>query len=791
MTQMTKMYINPKMKEGRSFATIGVVMDLPDKLDGQYNPQDHENRIQEQWKQADYFNPDTQEKKDLVKDTGGTFSMVLPPPNVTGTLHVGHAMGMTNKDILARYHRMCGDKTLFLPGTDHAAIATQAKVERRLTENEDKDRFDLGREDFLEKVHEFAQNSHDQIIKQVRQLGVSVDWSREAFTLDNTRKQAVRSAFKRMYEAGLIYRGDRVVNWDPHGQTTVSDDEVEHEETEGTLWTFRYSESFPISISTTRPETKFGDTAVAVHPDDKRYQEYIGQQFETEFLGETLQIAVIADKNIDPEYGSGAVGLTPAHASVDWEMARRHDLDLKQVIDEDAEMMDAAGEFANLPVTKARKQIADKLEKDGLLENEKVVTKNLGRAERTGAVIEHLPKKQWFVDVNAKFKIENSKLKNIDDGQEVTLKEIMQTAVESGQVSITPERFEKNYFHWIESLRDWCISRQIWYGHRIPVFYCQDKVHSACKEPIVSTKKINECPHCGGSVRQDEDTLDTWFSSGLWTFSTLGWPASAEAPAGKPDAKPTEPIAGTDLAEFHPTDVLECGKDIIFFWIARMILMSGFLLEDVPFADVYLHGMVKDEDGEKMSKSKGNVLDPADVIDDHGADALRFALVVGTTPGNDSNISEEKIASYRRFANKIWNASKFVLMNTPDNYEHETPEHIPDEYEAYLDQNNELTNQVTEHIEKFQFNLAAEKLYEFFWHTFADEVIEATKDDLYSDEAGPADTKAARYTLYEILSVNLTLLHPFMPHLTEVLWKELPTTDRMLCVSDWPAFDES
>lgn len=746
------------------------VMNLPDKLDGQYNPEDHEGDIQDKWSDADYFNPDTQISENLVSKDADTFSMVLPPPNVTGTLHVGHAMGMTNKDILTRYHRMQGDETLFIPGTDHAAIATQAKVERQLTENEGKDRFDLGRKDFLERVEEFAQDSHDTIVEQVQQLGISVDWSREAFTLDEKRKTAVRTAFKRMHEADLIYQGDRVVNWDPKGQTTVSDDEVEYEETTGTLWTFRYNNDFPIPISTTRPETKFGDTAIGVHPEDDRYNEYIGETLETEFLGEPQEIEVIADPEIDPEYGTGAVGLTPAHAHVDWQMARKHDLPLKQVIDEDGCLMDAAGEFVDQEVSKAREEIVKKLKEGGLLENTETVEKNIRRAERTGAIVEHLPKQQWFIDVNKKFEIKDSKLKNIDDGDEVTCKELLETVIESGQIEITPERFKKNYHHWIDNLRDWCISRQIWYGHRIPVYYCKDEASSVCTEPIVSIDPIEECPHCGSEVKQDEDTLDTWFSSGLWTFSSLGWPKDTQ-----------------ELQKFHPTDVLETGYDILFFWVARMILMTGFLLEDVPFEDVYLHGMVKDEDGEKMSKSLGNVLDPADVIDEHGADALRMALIVGTTPGNDSNISEDKIESYRRFANKIWNASKFVLMNTPEDYKHNRPDDLPDKYEPYLKQLGEVTKDVTEHIEKFQFNLAAEKMYEFFWHEFADEVIEATKDDIYDDEADPADEKAARFVLYEILHTSLRLLHPIMPHLTETLWEALPTTDNMLCVSDWPS----
>lgn len=744
-------------------------MDLSDTLDGQYEPGDHEPDIRSRWQQAEYFNPDTQQQAGFVGADADTFSMVLPPPNVTGTLHVGHAMGITNKDILARWHRMRGDKTLFLPGTDHAAIATQAKVEKQLIEDEGKDRFDLGREEFLKTVEEFAQESHDTIVEQIRQLGASVDWSREAFTLDEARKTAVRTAFKHMYEADLIYQDDRVVNWDPDGQTTVSDDEVEYESTNGTLWTFRYSDDFPIAISTTRPETKFGDTAVAVHPEDERYQKYIGQTLETEFLGQPLQLAVIADKEVDPEFGTGAIGVTPAHSVTDWQLSRRHDLTLRQVIDETRTMINVPDEFAGTSIEDAREQIVDTLEAHSLLEGTESVEQNIGRAERTGAVVEHLPKEQWFVDVHKKFAIEDSQLDEIDDGDEVTLKEILETVIESGQISITPERFEKNYYHWINNLRDWCISRQIWYGHRIPVYYCVDENDPACDEAIVRVAEIEECPYCGGPVEQEEDTLDTWFSSGLWTFSALGWPENTQ-----------------DLQEFHPTNVLETGYDILFFWVARMILMSGFLLEDIPFENVYLHGMVKDEHGDKMSKSKGNVLDPVDVVEDHGADALRMALVVGTTPGNDSNISEEKIKSYRRFANKIWNASKFVLMNVPEDYSHTHPDQLPDQYADYLTELEDLTADIHEHLNKFQFNLAAEKLYEYFWHTFADKIIEASKDDLYSDDASPAAEAAARYVLYEILHTNLRLLHPFMPHLTEVLWGQLPTTDDMLCVSDWP-----
>lgn len=732
-------------------------MEIPKNLDGQYNPTNHESTAQDLWNEAEVFNPDTQPNINTGKEP---FSMVLPPPNVTGTLHAGHAMMVTVQDILARYHRMRGQETLFLPGTDHAAIATQSKVEKQLLEENGQNRFDVGRDDFLEMVERFAQVSHDTIESQLRAMGASLDWTREAFTLDEARETAVRTAFKRMYEAGLIYRGDRVINWDPVGQTTVSDDEVDHVEEKGQFWTFRYEADFPIPISTTRPETKCGDTAIAVHPDDERYSEYVGQTLETNFLGIDLEIQVVADDDIDPEFGTGAVGITPAHSIVDWDLARRHELPLRQVIGEDGKMLDNCSEFAGQTVDEARIAIVEKLEQSGLIEKTEEITKNVGQAERTGATVEHLPKKQWFVDVNKKFKVESSKLKGINDGDEVTLKELMKQAVSSGQISITPDRFEKNYNHWIDNLRDWCISRQIWYGHRIPVWYKD-------KEIYVGTN----APEEDGWV-QDEDTLDTWFSSGLWTFSTLGWPDETQ-----------------DLKRFHPTDVLETGYDILFFWVARMVLMSGFLLSDVPFKNVYLHGMVRDENGEKMSKSLGNVLDPVDVINEDGADALRMALVDGTTPGNDSNISDEKIKKFSKFANKIWNASKFVLMNLPEDYTHDKPATITDEHQVYLNQLDAKTAEITDHIEKFQFNLASEKLYEYFWHVFADEIIEATKGQVYGEDLDEEVKTSALFTLYEILTTSYKLLHPFMPHLTETLWQELPTTEGLLTIMAWPHED--
>ena len=560
-----------------------------------------------------------------------------------------------------------------------------------------------------------------------------------------------------MYEAGLIYRGDRVVNWDPIGGTTVSDDEVEHIETSGQLWTFLYDADFPIPISTTRPETKFGDTAIAVHPEDDRYSEYVGETLTANFLGVELEIQVVADEEIDPDFGTGAVGVTPAHSITDEGLARRHNLLSKQVIGEDGRMTDAAGDMAGKTIENAREAIVEKLDEAALIEETEEITKNVGQAERTGGIVEHLPKKQWFIDVNKTFTLQDSKINGIPSGSEATLKEIMQKAVSSGQISITPDRFEKNYNHWIDNLRDWCISRQIWYGHQIPVWYKDEEIHVGVEAPE------------GDGWSQDPDTLDTWFSSGLWTFSTLGWPDKTE-----------------DFQKYHPTDVLETGYDILFFWIARMVLMSGFLLGDIPFKNVYLHGMVRDESGEKMSKSLGNVLDPVDVIADHGADALRMALVVGTTPGNDSNISDEKIAGQAKFANKIWNATKFVMMNLPESYTHNRPAEITDEHQAYLDELTAKVEDVTKNIEKFQFNLAAEKMYDYFWHTFADEVIEATKGQVYGDDLDEAEKASALFTLYEILSTSLKMLHPFMPHLTETLWQELPDSDGLLTITSWP-----
>jgi len=796
-------------------------MDLPDALDGQYNPTESEDDVYQLWSESDFFNPEACIDAGLVDADADTFSIVLPPPNVTGTLHVGHAAMMAIEDIMVRYHRMQGKRTLWIPGTDHAAIATQSKVERILTQEEGKTRFDLGREDFLKRVERFAQDSHDTIVKQTKKMGASIDWSREAYTLDTQRHHAVRTAFTNMYEEGLIYRGERVVNWDPNGQTTVSDDEVEHEETHGTLYTFRYSNDFPIPIATTRPETKLGDTAVAVHPDDDRYSEYVGETFTIDnFAGETLRIEVVADESIDSEFGTGAVGLTPAHSKTDWRIAERHDLEVKQIINEYAQIENCHDKVDGMSTDEARDYVVSWLKDNELLKDTETVKINKSTAERSGGIIEPLPKRQWFIDVEKTFELKDPNIEGFESGDSVTLKEWMRHVVENENIDILPDRFEKVYFHWIDKLRDWCISRQIWFGHRVPYFVCFDCNKKQIQENFESLASLDEaldestevthqkarellnngkkaivkgidgfvskdaepaCEECSAdNLLQDPDTLDTWFSSGLWTFSTLGWPDDAEAK----DGKPMHPADGTDLDIYHPTNVLETGYDILFFWVARMILMTGYHLEDIPFETVYLHGMVRDENGDKMSKSDGNVIDPLDIIEEYGADALRMSLVVGTGPGNDMNLSEDKAESYKHFANKIWNATKFVLMNLPEDYTHEKPSEIPHADKERIQQLNQTIDEVTENIEAYRFHLAAENIHQYFWHTFADEVIEESKDRIYGED--PTAKRQAQWLLYTILTQSLRMLHPFIPYVTERLWQSIPDTDNLLIVSKWP-----
>lgn len=696
---------------------------IPEKFLKPYNPSETEDRIYQEWEKGGYFTPEK-----INADSKETFSMVLPPPNVTGALHMGSALMLAIEDIMARYARLKGQKTLWIPGTDHAAIATQAVVEKEIQKKEGKSRHDLGREELLKRINEHAASTHDRIVNQMRKLGASLDWSREAFTLDEKRSLAVRTTFKKMYDDGRLARKYRVVNWDPKGQTTISDDEIEYETRKTKLYTFKYSRDIPLTISTTRPETKLGDTAIAVHPDDKRYQKFIGQEFKTIFAGEEITLRVIADKAVDPEFGTGALGVTPAHSMIDWEMAYRQTppLPIKQVIDEFAKMTVGMEGVKGKKVAEAREAVVAWLKREDLLEKEEEIEHNIALAQRTGGVIEPLPKLQWFVLVDA-------------------FREKMKQVVTAGKIKIIPDRFEKIYFHWIDNLRDWCISRQIWYGHRIPVWYKGEEIYVDIEPPK------------GDGWIQDEDTLDTWFSSGLWTFSTLGWPDEKEFAANR---------------QYHPTTVLETGSDILFFWVARMILMSTYLLDEVPFKTVYLHGLVRDTKGRKISKSLGNNIDPIDMITKYGADAVRMSLIVGVGPGNDSKIDEQKIKAYKHFANKIWNVTRFVVTNCPtETWQQPAPPH------PYLEELDKLTADITLDMDNFRYYLAAEKLYHYVWHTLADKIIEEAKKD-----------PGVQTLLPQILTTCLKLLHPFMPFITEEIWSLLPHQEikKPLIAASWP-----
>ncbi len=730
--------------------------ELPEKLTKPYESTQTEERIYSLWAESGFFNPETCIKKGVIKESAEPFTIILPPPNVTGILHMGHAMMITIEDIMIRFARMSGKRTLWLPGTDHAAIATQSKVEKDIYKKEGKSRHDLGREELLRRVEEFAQQSHDTIVSQIKSFGASCDWSREAFTLDKARNHAVNTVFKKMYDDGLIVRKHRIVNWDPKGQTTISDDEIVYEERKAMMYTFKYSKDFPIAISTTRPETKVGDTAVAVHPDDVRYKEFVGKEYHVNFCGVPLHVKIIADKDVDPAFGTGALGVTPAHSQIDWEMAERHNLPVIQVINEFSKMMVEPENLKGKKTTEAREVIVSWLRNEGLLTKEEEIAQNVSTAERTGGIVEPLPKLQWWVAVNKPFTLPHSNIPGIESGSQTTLKEIMKASVAGKAIGIIPEHFEKTYFHWIENLRDWCISRQIWYGHRIPVWYREEEVYCGVTAPL------------GDGWEQDQDTLDTWFSSSLWTFSTLGWPEKTD-----------------DLKIYHPTNVLETGYEILFFWVARMILMSGYVLGDIPFHTVYLHGTVRDAQGRKMSKSLGNGIDPIDIAKKFGADAGRMALVVGNTPGTDSRISEDKVKAYKHFCNKIWNATRFVLSNIGDTTLDTPKPNLGARDEAIITELNAAIESISGHLENQRLHLASEELYHYFWHTFADVIIEEMKPRLTTSESD--DQKAAQWVLLHILATNLKMLHPFIPFITEELWGMLPKESKsLLIVEPWP-----
>ncbi len=993
---------------------------IPEKFLKPYDSSETEARVYKLWEESGFFNPDNLPVASDNPNSAKSFTIVMPPPNVTGVLHMGHALGLTLQDIIIRYKRMRGFRTLWIPGTDHAAIATQSKVEKEIKKNEDKSRHDLGREEMLRRIDAFAKDSHDTIVSQIKVMGASCDWSREAFTLDVTRSRAVNTMFKKMYDDGLIYRGNRIVNWDPKGQTTIADDEIVYEERKAKLYTFKYSKDFPISISTTRPETKVGDVAVAVHPDDARYKEFVGKTYEiADFCGVPLSIKIVADESVEKGFGTGALGVTPAHSEIDWEIADRHDLPRLQVISELAKMTVGDERLKGKKVSEAREIIVEWLRAEGLLEKEEEVSQNVATAERTGGIIEPLPKLQWFINVNAKFKLQNSKLKGLETGMEVSLKEIMKNAVSSRQVAILPEHFDKTYFHWIENLRDWCISRQIWYGHRVPVWYClhckkqyvnletgakiyltrhgetdsnkegriagsidlplnqtgteqamvaaqklknenidyiicsnliraketaeiiqkeiggeiiidpelrereygvvegmygkdikplktyqyegkpengesykevEERIHNAFvshrkkfegknilvvshggalrtlmkrlldldpmemlartaikNADVIQIEISKPCENCKNDIfEQDPDTLDTWFSSGTWTFSTLGWPIDKkmgmnekfveriksgdktnttrlekkdwnigdilqlentqtgelfgyaritnieEIPLtaekkgtlqeyyGEKDLTEVAPTwkysfvysEKSDLETYHPTDVIVPAYEILFHWIARMILMSGYALETIPFHTVYLTGIVRDAKGRKFSKSLGNGIDPIEIAKKFGADAGRMALVVGTAAGTDMKISEDKIKGYRNFSNKIWNITRFVM----ENVETESLGSSTSKLDEIMDEWKKIAADITDDMENFRFHLASEKIYHYVWHRFADEIIEQSKTD--------AEIKSA---LIHIWTDCLKILHPFMPFVTEEIWALLPAEKRnLLMVEKWP-----
>lgn len=886
---------------------------MNEKLTKPYDPKATEDRIYKMWEESGYFNPDN-----LPGDRSEPYSIILPPPNVTGTLHTGHSMMVAIQDAIIRYQRMRGKKALWLPGTDHAAIATESKVAGIIAKKEKKSKHDLGREEFVRRVEEFAQDSHDTIVGQVRRLGASLDWSREVYSLDEKRSLAVRTAFKRMYDAGLIYRGKRIVNWDPKGQTTISDDEVVYKEQNDPFYYFKYG---PFTIGTVRPETKFGDKYVVMHPDDDRYSEYQhGQKIGLEWINGPITATVIKDEAANPEVGSGVMTITPAHSAIDFEIAERHDLDIEPVINERGILMDAAGEFAGEHIKKARVKIIEKMESKGLIEKvDEDYVHNVATAERTGEMIEPQIKEQWWINVN----------KSIPERDNKTLKELMQETIRGGATEILPERFEKVYFNWIDNLRDWNISRQLWFGHRIPVWYDKDggahlpreqkvmfarhgesefnkeeryagqidtdltetgqeqakelaarltnlgitkivaspltrarktaeavaselgleleiwdelmemdagdmqgkpritgktlmtaaieagsgegldsildrakkvidklktietdgpvlvvghgsmnKVIQAVIDGIPEEKIVSHCNFWPSNVSvsekalladpqdpdltQDPDTLDTWFSAGLMTFADLGWPEETE-----------------DLKTYHPTNLLETGYDIIFFWVARMILMSQFFFGETPFKTVYLHGLVRDEQGRKMSKSLGNIMDPVEFIDEFGADALRMALLVGVGPGNDSAVGRDKVKAYKHFANKLWNISRYILdcqdENNPPSRE-ATARQGGELKQDLVDEFNAVAKEVTEEIEKYNLYLATEKLYAYAWHRLADEIIEESK----------SDKEAYSATLHYILTNLLKLLHPFMPFVTEEIWGIIHGNDQLLMIEPWP-----
>ncbi|MBN1325589.1 valine--tRNA ligase [Candidatus Falkowbacteria bacterium] len=730
-----------------------------------YNPKDVEDKIYHKWEESGYFNPDNLK----LPKNGDYFSISMPPPNRTGTLHTGHATMLAYQDLMVRFNRLLGKKTLWLPGTDHAAIATQTKVESILYKEEKKTRHDLGKEKFLQKVREFAEESKKTINQQVRKMGSSCDWSRERYTLDEGLTQVVKYTFIKMYDAGLIERDYRIVNWCPRCNSTLSDDEVEYKEVNAKLYTFKYSKDFPFAIATTRPETKLGDTAVAVNPKDKRYKKYIGKTYTVDLGHGKQEIKIVTEDSVDPNFGTGALGVTPAHSIIDYEIAQKNNLPLIKVIGEDGKMTKEAGKnYQDLTVEEARDKFVKWLEKEGLMEKIEDTKQNLSICYRCDSAIEPLPSLQWFVRVNKKVTLAGNKY-----FQNKTIREVALQVVKERDIKIIPERFEKTYYQWLENLRDWCISRQIWFGHPIPVWY-KDKGKKN-EEIFVGL----EAPK--GDWVQDGDTLDTWFSSGLWTFSTLldknykKYKTWEEWLKNSPDM------------QFHPTSVMETGYDILFFWIARMIIQTTFILGDIPFKTVYLHGLVRDEKGRKMSKSLGNVVDPLDLIEKFGTDALRVAMISGTAAGMDMRLYDEKVEGARNFVNKLWNISRYILSSVSEIKlveEKPGPKTLADEW--ILARLEQVTAEITLDLENFNFSGASDALRNFTWSDLADWYLEISK----LQRANSKLVENTENILLYILGKLLILWHPFIPFVTEEIWANFGCKD-LLMVQSWPISKES
>ena len=711
------------------------------ELDKIYNPGSVEDRLYKFWCDNGYFHAEVDQKKK-------PYTIVMPPPNITGQLHMGHALDETLQDILIRWKRMQGYSALWVPGTDHASIATEAKIVEAMAK-EGISKEDIGREAFLERAWAWKEKFGGRIVEQLKKLGSSCDWGHLRFTMDEGCSKAVREVFVRLYEKGLIYRGEKIINWCPHCLTSISDAEVEYEEKEGSFWHIKYpftDGSGYLEFATTRPETMLGDTAVAVHPDDERYKDIVGKTLMLPLMNR--EIPVIADEYVETDFGTGVVKITPAHDPNDFEVGLRHNLPIINVFTEDAHINENGGKFEGLTLAEARKQIVAGLDREGLLVKVEPFKHNVGTCYRCGTTVEPRVSKQWFVKM-------------------APLAKPAIDVVKNGELKLIPPRFEKTYYNWMENIKDWCISRQLWWGHRIPAWYCD-----GCGETIVSREDPTSCPKCGGHLHRDEDTLDTWFSSALWPFSTLGWPES-----------------NLELKYFFPTSTLVTGYDIIFFWVARMIFSSLEYMDSVPFDTVLFHGIVRDAEGRKMSKSLGNGIDPLAEIDKYGADALRFTLATGNTPGNDMRYSPERVEASRNFANKLWNAARFVLMNLGDD---EPPPHMPEnlsiEDKWILSKFNELTRLVTENLQKFEIGLAVSKLYDFIWDVFCDWYIELAKVRLNGNDEEAAKTVKAM--LVYILSGTLKLLHPFMPFITEEIWQALPHEGETIMLAQWPEYSE-